>query len=84
MFIVMLFLILLNRQVEAFRMLMVAQEEGTYTEELELSCLQVFPGDVAELLLVVEQFGEDFVDKTDEELNGILDQFTTLLTYEHH
>ena len=65
----------MNRQVEAFRMLMVAQEEGTYTEELELSCLQVFPGDVAELLLlVVEQFGEDFVDKTDEELNGILDQ----------
>ena len=71
----------MNNQVIAFRTLLEAQESDTYTEELELSCLQVFPGGFAEVLLdVIERFGEDYVNMSDTELDAILDKIHSSIT----
>ena len=65
----------MNPQVEAFRTLLEAQESDTYTEELELACIRAFPGELAEALLeAIEIDGDEYYNKTDEQLDAILDE----------
>ena len=62
-------------QIDAFRSLLTAKEDDTYTEELELDCIRFFSAEVAEVLLETVEIDSDvYVGQSDDELAAYLEE----------